>query len=70
MKMLRRVDSDANVLLITGGGDECIKLWNCISTSQGPVLLDTFECNQREVLSLVARDGTIYAGCRDGCVAV
>ncbi|GJJ15699.1 hypothetical protein Clacol_009977 [Clathrus columnatus] len=59
---------EEDVLLITGSGDESIKIWKC--TSDGPVFLDKFECNQGGVLSLVARDGTIYAGCQDGCVAV
>lgn len=57
-----------DILLITGSGDESVKIWKC--TPEGPALLDTFECNQGGVLSLVVRDGTVYAGCQDGCVAV
>jgi len=73
-----RDEDEEGTLLITGGGDETVKVWGCsplssqpTSTPQGtPVLLKTFRVSQGGVLSLVARDGTVYAGCQDGCVAV
>ncbi|KAF8489393.1 hypothetical protein JB92DRAFT_3013429 [Gautieria morchelliformis] len=66
---LERPDkSNEHVLLLTGSGDESVKVWQC--TPSGPVLRHTFACNQGGVLSLVARDSTVYAGCQDGCVAV
>ncbi|KAF8516831.1 Zn-dependent exopeptidase [Hysterangium stoloniferum] len=60
--------TQTQTLLMTGSGDETVKVWKC--TSDGPSLIQTFECNQGGVWSLVARDGTVYAGCQDGCVAV
>ncbi|KAF8574208.1 Zn-dependent exopeptidase [Ramaria rubella] len=68
-----KTDSDhnrenENILLITGSGDETVKVWRCASS--GPLLERTFACDRGGVLSLVARDGTVYAGCQDGCVAV
>ncbi|THH11663.1 hypothetical protein EW145_g494 [Phellinidium pouzarii] len=57
-----------DVLLVTGSGDETVKLWRC--TSSGPDLLHTFDASAGAVLSLVARHETVYAGCQDGHVKV
>ncbi|KAI5122438.1 hypothetical protein M0805_008751 [Coniferiporia weirii] len=57
-----------DVLLVTGSGDEAVKLWRC--TPSGPDLLHTFEASAGAVLSLVARHETVYAGCQDGHVKV
>lgn len=54
--------------LLTGSGDETVKLWNCMSS--GPKLLHTFECSHGAVLSLAARSDTVFAGCQDGYVKV
>ncbi|GBE85255.1 Probable di- and tripeptidase [Sparassis crispa] len=60
-----------SVQLVTGSGDETVKLWNLsLATSSVPVLMHTFECSSGAVLSLVARGDTIYAGCQDGHVKV
>ncbi|EJC98016.1 Zn-dependent exopeptidase [Fomitiporia mediterranea MF3/22] len=56
------------VLLITGSGDETVKLWQC--TRSGPELVHTFEADAGAVLSLVARYETVFAGCQDGHVKV
>ena len=60
--------ADGTVDLLTGSGDEDVKLWLC--TPSGPVLQHTFSACQGGVLSLVARNGTVYAGCQDGHVKV
>ncbi|KAI6042632.1 glutathione degradosome [Pisolithus marmoratus] len=54
--------------LLTGSGDETVKLWNCMLS--GPKLLHTFECSHGAVLSLAVRSDTIFAGCQDGYVKV
>ncbi|KAI5989043.1 glutathione degradosome [Pisolithus albus] len=54
--------------LLTGSGDETVKLWNCMSS--GPKLLHTFECSHGAVLSLAVRNDTVFAGCQDGYVKV
>lgn len=54
--------------LLTGSGDETVKLWNCMSS--GPKLLHTFECSHGAVLSLAVRSDTVFAGCQDGYVKV
>ncbi|KAH7913441.1 glutathione degradosome, partial [Hygrophoropsis aurantiaca] len=59
---------DGTVHLITGSGDETIKLWNC--TPLGPKDLHTFECCHGAVLSLAVRGESVYAGCQDGYVKV
>ncbi|KAG6372816.1 hypothetical protein JVT61DRAFT_7223 [Boletus reticuloceps] len=71
----RRTGSDDTALqldttyhLLTGSGDETVKIWTCTST--GPVLKHTFECNHGAVLSLAVMGDTIFAGCQDGYVQV
>ncbi|KAL5524589.1 hypothetical protein ACEPAF_9729 [Sanghuangporus sanghuang] len=56
------------VLLITGSGDETVKIWHCLP--DGPELIHTFEASAGAVLSLVARHETVFAGCQDGHVKV
>ncbi|KDQ62261.1 hypothetical protein JAAARDRAFT_30154 [Jaapia argillacea MUCL 33604] len=56
------------VHLVTGSGDETVKLWSCNST--GPTLLHTFDCCHGAVLSLATRGDTIFSGCQDGYVKV
>ncbi|KAJ7202821.1 hypothetical protein GGX14DRAFT_523684 [Mycena pura] len=62
-------DSEREVRLVTGGGDEFVKIWEC-SVSGTPNELHAFECNSGAIYSLVVRDETIYAGCQDGSVKV
>ncbi|KAG6333727.1 hypothetical protein ID866_5355, partial [Astraeus odoratus] len=57
-----------NYHLLTGSGDETVKLWDC--TPSGPKLLHTFECSYGAVLSLAARGDIVFAGCQDGYVKV
>ncbi|TDL23199.1 Zn-dependent exopeptidase [Rickenella mellea] len=56
------------ILLVTGSGDETVKLWIC--TPAGPTLVHTFEGCAGAVLSIVARHGTVYGGCQDGQIKV
>ncbi|KIJ14910.1 hypothetical protein PAXINDRAFT_12180 [Paxillus involutus ATCC 200175] len=62
------LQAGASYQLLTGSGDETVKMWTC--TTSGPVLVHTFECNHGAVLSLVVRGDTIFAGCQDGYVKV
>lgn len=57
-----------DVLLVTGSGDETMKVWRCSPT--GLELLNTIECTHGAILSLVAREDILYAGCQDGYVRV
>ncbi|KIJ54859.1 hypothetical protein M422DRAFT_64082 [Sphaerobolus stellatus SS14] len=70
-----------DILLMTGSGDETVKVWSLSPTTNSsnseravapgtPTLLKTFDVDQGGVLSLIARDGTVYAGCQGGCVSV
>ncbi|KAF9778662.1 Zn-dependent exopeptidase [Thelephora terrestris] len=61
-------DGYSCVYLVTGSGDESVKLWNC--SSPAPVLEYTFDCGQGAVLSIAVRKETIYAGCQDGYIKV
>lgn len=66
--MILLQDSEAGgVKLVTGSGDEFVKIWDCSGT---PKELHAFECNNGAIFSLVAKDETIYAGCQDGSVKV
>ncbi|KAJ7750951.1 hypothetical protein DFH07DRAFT_961172 [Mycena maculata] len=61
-------DSEAGgVRLVTGSGDEFVKIWDC---SETPTELYAFECNSGAIYSLVVKDETVYAGCQDGSVKV
>ncbi|KIM66941.1 hypothetical protein SCLCIDRAFT_109662 [Scleroderma citrinum Foug A] len=60
--------ADGNCQLLTGSGDETIKLWNCAPS--GPTLMHTLECSHGAVLSLSVRGETVFAGCQDGYVKV
>ncbi|KAG9315550.1 glutathione degradosome [Chiua virens] len=62
------LQSDAMYHLLTGSGDETVKIWAC--TTSGPVLKHTFECNHGAVLSLAVSGDTIFAGCQEGYVQV
>ncbi|KAJ6584681.1 hypothetical protein B0H19DRAFT_1106072 [Mycena capillaripes] len=55
------------VRLVTGSGDEFVKIWDC---SGKPTELQAFECNNGAIYSLVVKDETVYAGCQDGSVKV
>ncbi|KAH9173572.1 Zn-dependent exopeptidase [Lactarius sanguifluus] len=57
-----------DVLLVTGSGDETMKVWRCSPT--GLELLNTIECTHGAILSLVTREDILYAGCQDGYVRV
>ncbi|KII90799.1 hypothetical protein PLICRDRAFT_174166 [Plicaturopsis crispa FD-325 SS-3] len=59
---------DGSTHLVTGSGDETVKLWNC--TPAGPKEVHTFDCCHGAVLALVVRGDTAYAGCQDGYVKV
>lgn len=62
--------------IVTGSGDESIKLWYHTASSSSdptpPTLLQTFQCSHGAVLSLISSPTgeTIYAGCQDGYVKV
>ncbi|KAG1749335.1 hypothetical protein EDB19DRAFT_1682039 [Suillus lakei] len=55
-------------LLVTGSGDETVKIWRCNSSSLN--MMHSFDCQHGAVLSIVASGETIYAGCQDGHVNV
>ncbi|KAJ7095467.1 hypothetical protein C8R43DRAFT_1081889 [Mycena crocata] len=57
------------VRLVTGSGDEFVKIWEC-SAGKQPTELYAFEGNNGAIFSLVVRDETVYAGCQDGSVKV
>ncbi|EGN97989.1 hypothetical protein SERLA73DRAFT_169073 [Serpula lacrymans var. lacrymans S7.3] len=59
---------NVDIQLVTGSGDETVKLWKC--GPAGPTLTHTFDCCDGAVLSLAAREETIYAGCQDGYVKI
>ncbi|KAH7097612.1 Zn-dependent exopeptidase [Auriculariales sp. MPI-PUGE-AT-0066] len=60
---------DGSIELLTGSGDADVRLWLC--NRDGPVLRHTFSAGEGGgVLSLVARAGTVYAGCQAGFVKV
>ena len=44
------------------------QVWRC--SPNGLELLNTIECTHGAVLSLVAREDVLYAGCQDGYVRV
>ena len=44
------------------------QVWRCSPT--GLELLNTIECTHGAILSLVAREDVLYAGCQDGYVRV
>ncbi|KAG1743250.1 glutathione degradosome [Suillus paluster] len=57
-----------NCYLVTGSGDETVKIWRCIPS--GLNMMHSFDCQHGAVLSLAASGETIYAGCQDGHVKV
>ncbi|CCM00624.1 uncharacterized protein FIBRA_02660 [Fibroporia radiculosa] len=59
-----------NLQLVTGSGDETVKLWALSVGNPVPSLQHTFECASGAVLALVARSETVFAGCQDGHVKV
>ncbi|KAJ7242825.1 hypothetical protein B0H12DRAFT_839440 [Mycena haematopus] len=61
-------DSEAVIRLVTGGGDECVKIWDC--SKKVPTELHAFECTNGAIYSIVVKDETVYAGCQDGSVKV
>ncbi|KDQ11164.1 hypothetical protein BOTBODRAFT_35706 [Botryobasidium botryosum FD-172 SS1] len=65
-----RRDDKKEVQLVTGSGDEDVKLWVISSEDPTPQLEHTFRGCMGGVLSLVVSNGTIYAGCQDGQVKV
>lgn len=58
----------SEVYLLTGSGDETVKMW--LATKEGLEEKYTFSGAEGAVLSLVVRNGTLYAGCQDGNVKV
>ncbi|KAI0317637.1 Zn-dependent exopeptidase [Amylostereum chailletii] len=56
------------VLLVTGSGDETVKVWKC--TDAGPEYQHTFDCCHGAVLSIATRGDNVYSGCQDGYVKV
>ncbi|KAF4578670.1 hypothetical protein EYR36_000477 [Pleurotus pulmonarius] len=63
--------SSEGIQLVTGSGDETVKLWAISSTSSPlPQLVHTFTFQHGAVLAIAARGETIYAGCQDGYVKV
>ncbi|KAL0579213.1 hypothetical protein V5O48_002775 [Marasmius crinis-equi] len=61
-------DKEHGVRLVTGSGDETVKVWHC--SKEGPKLAHTFACYHGAVLSIVAQGNTAYAGCQDGHVKI
>lgn len=60
--------SDEELYLLTGSGDEEVKMW--LATKEGLTEKHTFSGCEGGVLSLIARNGTIYAGCQDGNIKI
>ncbi|KZT09086.1 Zn-dependent exopeptidase [Laetiporus sulphureus 93-53] len=56
--------------LVTGSGDETVKLWQLAPGNPTPILLHTFECCTGAVLAVAVRGETVFAGCQDGHVKV
>ncbi|KAG8907880.1 hypothetical protein FRB99_001739 [Tulasnella sp. 403] len=60
--------------LVTGGGDECVKLWaytSSVGDSPAAVsLVHTFHAGVGAILSIICRHGNIYAGCQEGHVKI
>ncbi|KAJ7622848.1 WD40-repeat-containing domain protein [Mycena polygramma] len=61
-------EGEPGVRLVTGTGDESVKIWDC--SSKPPTELHAFECNNGAIYPLVAKDETVYAACQDGSVKV
>ncbi|KAG8994336.1 hypothetical protein FRB93_001592 [Tulasnella sp. JGI-2019a] len=61
------------VQLVTGSGDEDVKLWSYTARSNGTTNmkhLHTFHSNVGAVLSILSSQGNIFAGCQDGHVKI
>ncbi|KIO31561.1 hypothetical protein M407DRAFT_19497 [Tulasnella calospora MUT 4182] len=60
--------------LVTGSGDEDVKLWSYSAdpsdTANNITLLHTFYAQVGGVLSIISRNGNIYAGCQSGHVKI
>ncbi|KAL0960852.1 hypothetical protein HGRIS_005868 [Hohenbuehelia grisea] len=73
MALLEGPEPEKRVQLITGSGDETVKLWTIETSGVSnpvPQLTHTFTFAHGAVLSLIARGDTIFAGCQDGYVKV
>ncbi|KAJ6620730.1 hypothetical protein B0H10DRAFT_2020308 [Mycena sp. CBHHK59/15] len=55
------------VRLVTGSGDETVKVWQCLDK---PSELHSFDCTNGAIFALAVKDETVYAGCQDGSVKV
>ncbi|KAJ8507465.1 hypothetical protein ONZ45_g10164 [Pleurotus djamor] len=64
------LENEGEIQLITGSGDETVKLWRISASSPEPSLVYTYSCSQGAVLALAAQGETIYAACQDGYVKV
>ncbi|KAL4080831.1 hypothetical protein J3A83DRAFT_4153384 [Scleroderma citrinum] len=60
--------SDGEYQLLTGSGDETVKIWNCAQS--GPAHIHTLDCSHGAVLSLAVQGESVFAGCQDGYVKV
>lgn len=56
--------------LVTGGGDETVKVWRIPEETRVPTLVGEFNCGHGAVYSIVSTRDTIFAGCQDGYVKV
>ncbi|KAG8911162.1 hypothetical protein FRC00_006970, partial [Tulasnella sp. 408] len=60
--------------LVTGSGDEDVKLWSYSAdpsdSANNITLLHTFYAQVGGVLSIISRNGNIYAGCQSGHVKI
>lgn len=65
---LLRLDEQRPVVLASGSGDEDVKLWQC--TSAGLVPIATLHNSEGGVLTLAARQGTLFAGLQGGCIDI
>ncbi|KAG8878994.1 hypothetical protein FRB97_002042 [Tulasnella sp. 331] len=66
--------SQKTVQLVSGSGDEDVKLWSYTANSSDNTAnmqhLHTFHSNSGAVLSILSSHGTIIAGCQDGHVKI
>ncbi|EJU03191.1 glutathione degradosome [Dacryopinax primogenitus] len=59
---------EGGMMLLTGSGDEDVKMWDCTPT--GLILRTTLNGASGGVLSLAVREDTVYGGCQSGFIKV
>ncbi|KAL1683459.1 hypothetical protein EV122DRAFT_201331 [Schizophyllum commune] len=63
-------EHESGIKLVTGAGDETVKVWNVAEDVHTPDLLGEFNCGHGAVYAIVTTRDTIFAGCQDGYVKV